>query len=213
MTADLEQAVAAQPRRALRGRYWHQGPTQRPFEDLFDPARTNGRYHALGGVGVWYASSQEQVAWAELFRHFLDVGVDPFEVRRRVGHTDVDGLQVLDLTDASVLAALGVAEVDLIGDDYAVTRRIAEVAASAGFEGILAPSAALAGHTTLVVFPAGMHAAQPGISRVRQPPPRMADLLVAIRAHPDVPGSVQGLLRTLAAKGSEAIRHARRRGS
>src|SRR5262245_13148422 len=38
-----------------------------------------------GEPGVWYASSREQGAWAELFRHFVDEGVDPFEVRRRVG--------------------------------------------------------------------------------------------------------------------------------
>jgi len=209
----LEQAVAAQSRRALRGRYWHQGPTQRPFDDLADRARTSGRYHVAGGLGVWYASSQEQVAWAELFRHFLDEGVDPFEVQRRVGHADVDGLEVLDLTDATVLSTLEISDVDLLGDDYTLAQRIAKAAASAGFGGILAPSAALAGHTTLVVFASGMNAVNAGPSRVRQPPPHIADLLVAVRTHPDMPDTVQGLLRTLGAKGSEAVRRVRRRGS
>lgn len=151
--------------------------------------------------------------WAELLRHFLDEGVDPFEVRRRVGHADVDGLVVLDLTDTSVTSALGVATADLVGDDYTLTQRIAGAATSAGFEGILAPSAALESRTTLAVFPLGMRAVRMGSSRVRQPPPRVADLLVAIKAHPDMPGTVQGLLRTISAGGSEAVRRLRRRPS
>jgi hypothetical protein len=40
-----------------------------------DPALSNGRYHRAGGVGVWYASDQEQASWAELMRHFVDDGV------------------------------------------------------------------------------------------------------------------------------------------
>ncbi len=49
---------------------------------------TSGRYHRRGGAGAWYGSDREQAAWAELFRHFTDEGVDPFEVRRRVGVVD-----------------------------------------------------------------------------------------------------------------------------
>jgi len=46
-------------------------------------------------LSVRYASDREQAAWAELFRHFMDDGVDPFEVRRRVGAAEVAGLEVL----------------------------------------------------------------------------------------------------------------------
>ena len=194
MIVDLEEAVAAQPRRLLRGRFWHQGATQRSLEEFADPARTAGRYHVAGGTGVWYASNQEQAAWAELLRHFVAEGVDPFEVRRRVGHVDVDGMKVLDLTEPSIVSTL-------------------EATISAGFEGIVAPSAALAGRTTLVVFSSGMHAVNAGPSRVRQPPPRMADLLTAIRVHRDVPGVVKGMLRFISVGGREAIRRLRQGGS
>lgn len=66
---------------------------------------------------MWYGSDQEQAAWAELFRHFLDAGVDPFEVLRWVGAADVDSLEVLDLTDDAVLKSLGIVADDLVGDE------------------------------------------------------------------------------------------------
>lgn len=39
-------------------------------------------------------------------RHFLDTGVDPFEIRRRAGRVTVTNLDVLDLTNPAVCAAL-----------------------------------------------------------------------------------------------------------
>ncbi|MHB8263438.1 MAG: RES family NAD+ phosphorylase [Acidimicrobiales bacterium] len=177
---DLEFAVARAPHRILRGRFWHQGTTQRPLTSIVDPARSNGRYHMIGRLGVWYASNREQVAWAELFRHFASDAIDPFEVRRRVGHVDVDGLEVLDLTNASVRSSLGISQDDLVDDDYILTQRIAKFAAQRGFSGILGPSAAMDECTTLAVFPNGMSSVTSGPSHVRQPPPRMADLLHTI---------------------------------
>jgi RES domain-containing protein len=137
---NLAEAVATAPRRHITGRFWHQGPTRHSLIDCADPARGPGRYHRTGEPGVWYGSSQEQGAWAELFRHFLDEGIDPFEVRRRVGRVYV-ALEVLDLTDATVRSHLGVDENDLIGDDYALTQSIAAAARDAGFHAVLAPAA------------------------------------------------------------------------
>lgn len=174
-----------------------------------DPALSNGRYHRVGGVGVWYASDQEQASWAELMRHFVDDGVDPFELRRRVGRVKVDGLRVLDLTDPSVRAAVGLEEADLLGDDYTKTQAVASAAAAAGFGGMLAPSAALPGRRTLVVFAAGESAITAEWSSVRQPPPRVADLLHTIRVRADMPAAVRSLLARLAAAGSDAIRRRR----
>lgn len=72
---------------------------------------------------MWYASSHEQGAWAELFRRFLDEGVDPFEIRRRVGRVSVD-LEVLDLTVEATRSHLGVSEADLVSDDCTLTQDI-----------------------------------------------------------------------------------------
>lgn len=176
-----------------------------------DPATSTGRYHRLGGPGVWYASDQQQASWAELLRHFLDSGVDPFEIRRRVGRVKVVDLAVLDLTDPTVVATLELAEADLIGDDYTATQELARVAAAAGFAGLLAPSAALPGRRTLVVFAASVATIIEESSTVRQPPPRLVDLLRVIRPHPDMPRGVRDFLAGLATLGSEALRQRRRR--
>ena len=201
---------ASLPRRKLSGRFWHQGPTRHPLGSFADPALTDGRYHRLGGAGVWYASDREQTAWAELFRHFTSTGVDPFEVRRRVGAAEVHGLEVLDLCDASVRAALGVGYDDLVGDDYMKSQEVADKARAEGYEGLLAPSAAVHGGKTLVVFPVGMDRLMLKESRVRQPPPRLADLLRVIRLRGDVPGAVRSYLEGLANAGAERVRAVRR---
>lgn len=205
----LADAVATSPRRRLSGRFWHKGSPRRPVDSFADPARSEGRFHRYVGRGVWYASDQEQAAWAELFRHFLDEGVDPFEVLRRVGAADIDDLEVLDLTDEAVRQRLGIDSDDLIGDDYSTTQALAEAARTAGFEGVLAPSAAFPGRRTLVVFDVGMVRLTFQPSRVRRPPPRMADLLMLIRPHPDVPDTVRRALHLLALAGSEAVRRIR----
>ncbi len=206
---NLADAVATAPRRQISGSFWHQGPARHPLTSCADPARGPGRYHRTGEPGAWYASSQEQAAWAELFRHFVDDGVDPFEVRRRVGRVYV-ALDVLDLTDTAVRAHLGVDESDLIGDDYSTTQAIATAARDAGFDAVLAPAAALPDRETLAVFAHALPSVQAERSEIRQPPPRLADLLPLIRPHERVPDAVRRLFQVLARAGAEAVRQRRR---
>jgi RES domain len=205
----IEDAVATAPRRRLAGRYWHQGPARHPLASCADPARGVGRYHRKGESGVWYASNREQGAWAELFRHFIDEGVDPFEVRRRVGRVSVD-LEVLDLTDKTTRSHLGVTEADLVSDNYAITQTIAYAARDAGFDAILAPTAALPGCETLAVFAHVLPDITAERSKVSQPPPRLADLLPQIRPHEDVTDTARRILLTVGQFGAEAIRRRRR---
>jgi RES domain-containing protein len=162
----LADAIATAPRRTLLA----PRPTRHPVTSCADPARGPGRYHRTGEPGVWYASNKEKGAWAELFGHFVDEGVDPFEVRRRVGRVTVV-LQVLDLTDERTRSHLGVDETDLLSDDYTTTQAIAAAARDANFDA------------------------------VRQPPPRLAELLPLIRPHEHVPDSVRRLLETLTRAG------------
>lgn len=145
-----------------------------------------------------------------MFRHFTAEGVDPFEIRRRIGRASVE-LDVLDLTDSRVREAVGLEAGDLTGDDYTSSQTIAAAARDAGFEGVLAPSAALPGRTTLVVFARALDSVYPAASQVRQPPPRLASLLPLIRPHEAVPEAVRRVLRALADAGAEPIRRRRQR--
>ena len=117
-------------------------------------------------------------------------------------------LDVLDLCDPALRDELGISEAHLTGDDYSICQAVADEAAG-HFDGVLAPSAALPGRRTLVVFPSGMAKIAVASSRVRQPPPRLADLLNDIRLHHDVPSAVRSYLRSAAAAG--AIRRRRSR--
>lgn len=205
----LGDAVATAPRRRLTGYYWHQGATRHPLTSL---CRSRPRTWPLPphrGAGVWYASNQEHGVWAELFRHFVDDGVDPFEVRRRVGRVSVD-LEVLDLTDETTRSHLGVVEADLVSDDCNATQSIRCAARDAGFDAVLAPAAALPGCETLAVFVRALPDVTAERSQVLQPPPRLADLLPLIRPHEDVPHTVRRLLIALGHAGAEAIRRRRR---
>lgn len=178
---------------------WRQTRPTNELLDVAHPATHDSRYTAAGRVGVWYASLSERGAWAELFKHWGQEEVSPFEVRRRVGRVRVTDLRVLDLTDASVRRHLNVSEDDLIGDDWAPCQKISIQAHSVGFEGILAPSAALAGETTLVVFPEGIGKLDAEHSRVQRPPIRMLDVLTAIRLRSSSADTVGSLYRALAA--------------
>jgi len=93
----------------------------------------------------------------------------------------VEDLAVLDLTSAEVRAALGVEEAELTGDDWSRCQQIAADARAAGFDGLLAPSRALLGETTLVVFAHALAKVTAEHSRVQRPPIRMLDVLTRIR--------------------------------
>lgn len=179
------------PARTISGNFWHQGATGRLLRSFISPSPGDGRYHREGGPGAWYASSKERAAWAELFRHHTSAELSPLEVRRRVGKVEVRNLDVLDLTDPDVRDALGVDEDALIDDDIGLCQDIAEAARSAGFSGILAPSAALLDERTLVVFPNGMRRVHEEHSRIQRPPRSIRRDLDRVR----VAGSVRSLIR------------------
>jgi RES domain-containing protein len=159
--------------RLLAGSFWHQCSANRRLLDVADPAVTSGRYHRAGGAGVWYASSSETAAWAELFRHHERGGVSPFEVRRLIGRVRFQALKVLDLTDRRVREALGVSADDLAADDLSRCQAIAEHARAAGYDGVLAPSAALEGQKTLAIFASAVNEISEESSRVCRAPARM----------------------------------------
>jgi RES domain-containing protein len=208
--SEEDSPLAASAIRELNGqRFWHQGPVSRDVTYVDDRPIYGARFHVAGGAPAWYASSTEQGAWAELFRHYLDDGVDPFEVRRRVARVRVDALRILDLTNESARHIIGITVEDLSSDDYGICQRIAQRARVHGLDGILSPSAALEENTTLVVFARAIENVIVEQSRVSAPPPRLADLIASIRLHRNVPAAVRDLFRYLSELGSESVRRHR----
>lgn len=155
-----------------------QGPTRRPLVSFPTISKTSGRYHRPGEAGVWYLSSREQGAWAELFRHFVDEGIDPFEVRRTVGQTRCNALAVLDLTNPAVLEQLAFMNTTSSGT---TTRPAKRSPRWPGAPASMEPSLRLRllpGQRTLVVFQHAMGKLQPlGPARIRQAPPRWSTCL------------------------------------
>ena len=189
------------PTRVITRVMWRQ---TRPSSSLLrcdDPTRYPGRYNRAGDPGVWYASSTERGAWAELFRHWGQDEISPFEVKRRVGRARVVDLAVLDLTDAQVRDELGVTAEDLISDDVTRCQELAAEAREAGFEGIIAPSAALDGEVTLAVFAAAMDKVVAEHSRIQRPPVRMIRVLERVRIPDGAIDTVGRLYEALVALG------------
>jgi len=197
----------------LSGRWWHQNAPRFALLDCADPAVVDARYQRHGQPGVWYASSKERSAWAELARHTLTPDLSPFELRRRVGRVRVTGLRVLDLTDHHVRAHLSVSEAELVGDDYARCQQLAEMARDAGLDGLIATSAALDGHQTLALFAHVLDDANKIVgehSRVQVPPVTLLDVLPGVRPVGEQAAAVRALFDRLVSQGRDAVRRARR---
>jgi RES domain-containing protein len=189
----------------LSGTFWHQaGPGWKPLS-FADPATVDSRYSPEGAAGAWYGSSQEQGAWAEFLRHFTQA-ISPAEVKRRMARVRVTDLAVLNLTDANVVRTLGVDPNDLTSDDTSTCQTLARQAVADGYEGILAPSAALPGRRTLAVFQAGMPRLAVEHEDVRRLPSRVLDLVDMIPMPDAVRENIDRWLGTL-------IRHRRRRAA
>jgi hypothetical protein len=167
-------------------RVWHQGNPRYAVTSVADPPQAEGRYHRPGGLATWYGSRTERGAWAELFRHFLDDEVSPFEIRRRVGRVDAQVI-ALDLTSKRILDALGVSVDELIADDLTVCQDLAELAIEAGFEAIHGPAAPLERERTLAVFGMAIKLNLIDVldKGIRRAPIRMYDVLRAVRLPAD----------------------------
>jgi RES domain-containing protein len=106
--------------------------------------RAGGRYNPPG-VGALYLGESEQACRAELKRH-----VEPLP-ELVLGVLDVRLGAVCDLTDPAVRSSLGITESDFTGDDWVLTQALGVAIRAAGFEAVLAPSAAGA-FSTLAIF-------------------------------------------------------------
>jgi hypothetical protein len=100
--------------------------------------------------------------------------IRPEDETRCLWELDVRDLPVLDLRLATVREALGVSEADLTGARDR-PQQLARRARRMGALGIVAPSAARAGQSSLVVFPTGFASVSVAGSEARHPEPPRAE--------------------------------------
>lgn len=107
-----------------------------------------GRYNSPGESGTLYCSLESGVARAEVSKHAH------FSLKSRWWRFSLETelSSVLDLTNPSVLIRFGISPDELIRENLATTRRIGAEARKAGFEAIIAPSAAVGDAKNLVIF-------------------------------------------------------------
>ena len=143
------EALRALRGRTVRGVFFRVLPAAFAKEPLSvqGSLRHGGRYNPMGAFGALYCGESRAVCAAEIRKRAAGQPVSPYRlVRIRVALH-----RVLDLTDPATLAALDLRPEDLVGDDWQRTQRLGAQARAAGFEGLLVPSAAGAGHN-LVIF-------------------------------------------------------------
>ncbi len=118
-----------------------------------------------------------------------------------MGRARVTDVVVLDLTDPDVREQLGVTEDELVGDDWSRCQQLGAEAREAGFEGVLAQSAALDGEITLALFHSAIGKLVAEHSRVQRPPIPMIRVLERIRVPDAAIETVGRLYKALAALG------------
>lgn len=107
-----------------------------------------GRYHIAGETGILYTSLERDLAIRELGRHASRANL---QGGLAAGKIKVKLQKVLDLTQAAVLAKLGLSKEALVSPDCSITQALSHQARKAGFQGLLVASATGSG-VNLVVF-------------------------------------------------------------
>lgn len=114
-----------------------------------------GRYNLPGTKGVLYASFDKATAIAEVAKglKMRGINVDDYEPEDWwVYELQPVSTGALDLTDPKVLEKLQINATALVGDDTALTRQIAKEALAAGYNALVAPSAAHGEGKNAVIF-------------------------------------------------------------
>lgn len=133
----------------LSGLFFRITAADRPALWTPSDAKTFGRLSDRSEFPLLYAASSESAAWAELASHHgRAAGV---EIQRRVTSLLIENLRVLDLTDRTVLAVLGL-ESSGSWPSTLTRQSLPDMARELGVEGLLLGSAAKPNDKTLAVF-------------------------------------------------------------
>jgi RES domain-containing protein len=132
---------------------FRQTPEHRAALELPLNARRPGRYHDRGDPSPLYASSTPEAAMSEFLRQVArGLSFTPEDVRR-LSTLELPAGRLLDLMDPEVCSSEGVTYDQLVGDDTTITRALAQRTSATGTAiGLRAPSAAMEGAITFVIF-------------------------------------------------------------
>jgi RES domain-containing protein len=117
--------------------------------------KAGGRFNPPNEFAALYTSLDASTAAQEVARGLRQRGIDPAQFPEGswwLYELEVKLDSVLDLTDASVLTRIGLAENSLTGNDVSAARQVAAEARRHGYRALLVPSAATPGARNLVIF-------------------------------------------------------------
>ena len=154
------------------GRVFRQTGVDIPAFPPDRPASSSARYHRAGDPWPLYAALDAPTVWAE-WSGATRGAISPEDETRCLWELEVRDLPVLDLRDAGVREALDITVADLVGARDR-PQQLGRRARRMGALGIVAPSAARAGHWSLVVLPAGFGSVSAVDSHAQHPEPPAA---------------------------------------
>jgi RES domain-containing protein len=133
-----------------------------------DPPPDN-RWQRGDAVDALYLADSEETAWAEWYRHLAERAIPPLaQMPREMWTWQVDA-EVADLSTEEKLEAVGLHAPAPSRNEWGAYQQVGEQLATAGWPGLLAPSAARPDGTILCLF-----RAQLGKLGVRPiPPPQL----------------------------------------
>ena len=151
-------------------------PTNPPFWtaplDFVQPTQPPARWNSRGELAQ-YAALDVDAAWAELIRHEDLSADDVGDYRRSIWMLRITEPRIANLSTFDLADQCGIEPPILIGDDHEPCRALRVELASAGFTGVLAPSAALPGALSITLFGARTAAAPH-----EHPPARLSGIYV-----------------------------------
>jgi RES domain-containing protein len=159
---------------AVRGRWVkHTYPGSPPLPQR-DPPPDN-RWQRGEVVDAVYLADSEETAWAEWYRHLAERAIPPLaQMPRELWTWQVD-VEVADLSTDEKLAAVGLQRPAPDRRNWLAYQRLGEQISAAGWQGLLAQSAARPTGTILCLFRSerGLGDAEPipPPRQVREPPP------------------------------------------
>lgn len=121
------------------------------IDDIGPSFLYGGRYNPRNEFGVLYLSNSQECAYMERLRQVKGRKDNLLPQVAAAFHVKIQ--KCLDLLNADVLQTLGISRDDLVRDaDLSIPQGVSREARNAGFEAVIAPSAAGEQCSTLVVF-------------------------------------------------------------